>query len=79
MKQFVFEGKATINRKFKIEITAENYEQAEEMALEILEEDPDDRSYYNIGDEEVEVEIDEVSEEPVSRRASYLNNFDTVA
>ena len=61
MKKFSFTGTSTIQRKFKIEVWSNSYEKAEEMAYELLD-DVDDNQYYTIGDDKIDVEIEEYEE-----------------
>ena len=61
MKKFSFTGTSTIQRKFKIEVWSNSYEKAEEMAYELLD-DVDDIQYYTIGDDKIDVEIEEYEE-----------------
>ncbi|MES9681683.1 hypothetical protein ABWK22_01960 [Gottfriedia acidiceleris] len=66
MKKFTFDGTAYIKRKISIEIIANNYEQAHETAMNLLQEDVVDKSEcYTVGDDEVEIEIDSYEEEAV--------------
>lgn len=69
MKKFTFTGTATIKKKFSIAIVAKNYEAAEEIAFEILE-DPEDEAYeYTHSD--MEVDIEEYEEESFLPRTLY--------
>lgn len=66
MKKYTFTGTATIKNKFSLDVYAKNYEQAEEMAFEILD-DPEDEAYeQSVSD--MEVDILEYTEEPLRPR-----------
>lgn len=78
MRVFTFTGTSTIQRKFKIDIAADNYEKAQEIALDLLE-DVDDSEYYTMGDDEVEIEVDEVEESSISSRMEDREHYPPVA
>lgn len=61
---FSFEGTALVTRKFKIEVIADNYEEAEETALDALT-DMDNIEKYSTNDPEFDIEIDTYEEVPV--------------
>ncbi|MFE4029271.1 hypothetical protein ACFX4N_24275 [Priestia sp. YIM B13551] len=61
MKKFTFAGTSTIQRKFKIEVWSKSYDRAEEVAHELLD-DVDDQEYYEIGNDQIDIEIEEVEE-----------------
>lgn len=68
MKVFTFEGTSTIKRKFKAEVVANTYEEAEEQALVLLE-DTDDSAHYTLGSDDVEIEVTEYAETNLSQYA----------
>jgi hypothetical protein len=78
MKNFTFTGTSTIKRKFSIQISATNYEQAQEKAFNLLD-DVDDSEYYTIGDDQVEVEIDSYEEEVIVGNQSDRYEFEDCA
>lgn len=73
MKKFTFTGTAAIKRKFKVEIYSNNYENAQDMALNLL--DDVESEHYTIGDDEVEVEIDSYEESLIS---SQLDRYEPI-
>lgn len=62
MKLFTFEGKTTFTRAFSIQIPANTYEQAEEKALQLLE-DVEDFQYYDVVPQKIQIDIQEHTEE----------------
>lgn len=60
MKKYIFKGKTYIRRDFEIEVTAKDYESAQEQAIDSLS---DLEHYsYKIHDENIEIDIEEYEE-----------------
>lgn len=64
MTEFELKGTATFKRKFSIKIAAPTYERAEEKAFNLLK-DVDDHEYFEIGNEDTDIDIEEYGVIPV--------------
>ncbi|MEK1828855.1 hypothetical protein AAAC51_06835 [Priestia megaterium] len=64
MKQYRFMGESIIRRKFSVDVVAEDYEAAESIAFDCLE-DTENNQYYAVGDDHTLIEIEEYTERPL--------------